>query len=139
MKRRKILLLSILVLLLLAVLAGICLSTGNKLIREGMPVIIVYDPGYGVAFEQELTPEESARVIEILASGYTSSNWGSTPSCGFDRDVAIEVGPFRFLPAMDTCNWLGCGNTLYMLNVTEKEMAEIHAIFKKYGGEFPCI
>ena len=130
MKIKKILLGCVLALVIVLVLLIFLSANSASLLHKGMSVTIVYDPGYGVAFEQELTPEESARVIEILSSGYTSSNWGSTPSC---------VGPFRFLPAMDTCNWLGCGNTLYMLNVTEKEMAEIHAIFKKYGGEFPCI
>ena len=139
MKIKKILLGCVLALVIVLVLLIFLSANSASLLHKGMSVTIVYDPGYGVACEQELTPEEIARVIELLSSGYTSSNWGSTPSCGFDRDVAIEVGPFRFLPAMDTCNWLGCGNTLYMLNVTEKEMAEIHAIFKKYGGEFPCI
>lgn len=139
MKIKKMLLGSVLALVIVLVLLIFLSANSPALLWEGMTVKIIFDPGYGVAFEQELTPEESARVIEILKGGYTESLFGSTPACGFSPDVAIEAGLFRFLPAMDTCNWLGCGSTLCMLNVTTEEMAEIHAIFEKYGGHFPCI
>ena len=136
MKKRIIVILSV-----LAAIALLVLLTANahSMLPKSASVTIEFNYDYtGTHVEAVLTPEESARVIEILKGGYTSTQLGSVPSCGFRWDIAIVVGPFRFLPANDTCNWFACGTTLLMLNVSKEEMAEIHAIFEKYGGFFPC-
>lgn len=137
MKKKHIVLLSILAaIVLLVVLAA---NVHRFLIPQSAPVTIEFHYDYtDTHFKQQLTPEESARIIEILKGGYTSFNLIGTPSCGFRSDIAIEVGTLRLLPANDTCNWLACGSTFQMLNVSEEEMAEIHAIFENYGGFFPC-
>ena len=87
---------------------------------------------------QELTAEESAKVIEIL-NGNPYDPLSGVPACGFSKEVSFEIGGRFYAVAMDTCNNMQDLGTLRFFPVTEDEIDYIHALFEKYGGYFPCV
>lgn len=87
---------------------------------------------------QELTAEESAKVIEIL-DGNPYEPLSGIPACGFSKEVSFEIGGRFYAVAMDTCNNMQDLGTLRFFPVTEDEIDYIHALFEKYGGYFPCV
>ena len=87
---------------------------------------------------QELTAEESAKVIEIL-NGNPYDPLSGVPACGFSKEVSFEIGGRFYAVAMDTCNNMQDLGTLRFFPVTEDEINYIHALFEKYGGYFPCV
>ena len=87
---------------------------------------------------QELTAEESAKVIEIL-NGNPYDPLSGVPACGFSKEVSFEIGGRFYAVAMDTCNNMQDLGTLRFFPVTEDQINYIHALFEKYGGYFPCV
>lgn len=87
---------------------------------------------------QELTAEESAKVIEIL-NGNTYDPLPGVPACGFSKEVSFEINGRFYAVAMDTCNNMQDLGTLRFFPVTEDGIDYIHALFEKYGGYFPCV
>lgn len=87
---------------------------------------------------QELTAEESAKVIEIL-NGNPYDPLSGVPACGFSKEVSFEINGRFYAVAMDTCNNMQDLGTLRFFPVTEDEIDYIHALFEKYGGYFPCV
>ena len=87
---------------------------------------------------QELTAEESAKVIEIL-NGNPYDPLSGVPACGFSKEVSFEIGGRFYAVAIDTCNNMQDLGTLRFFPVTEDEINYIHALFEKYGGYFPCV
>ncbi len=89
---------------------------------------------------QELTAEESAKVIEILnGNTYDNIYISGVPSCGFSKEVSFEIGGRFYAVAMDTCNNMQDCGTLRFFDISEEGMDYIHTLFEKYGGYFPCI
>lgn len=108
-------------------------------IKEGETGKVVYHYN-GVSFEEDLTPEETAAVIQIL-NGKPQNLYlfEGIPSCGFDRDIAIVIGGTRYALARDKCGTLqNCSNLSY-ITVSEAERQTLEAIFTIRGGKFPCI
>ena len=87
---------------------------------------------------QELTAEESAKVIEIL-NGNPYDPLSGVPACGFSKEVSFDIGGRFYAVAMDTCNNMQDLGTLRFFPVTEDEINYTHALFEKYGGYFPCV
>lgn len=89
---------------------------------------------------QELTAEESAKVIEILnGNTYKDVFTSGVPACGFSKEVSFEINGKFYCIAMDTCSRVrGFGSSRYF-TVSEDEIDYIHALFEKYGGYFPCV
>ena len=86
-----------------------------------------------------LTDEEAAKVIEILNGNTYDPILLGYPSCGFWKDVALNVGNRRFSIASDTCNCIYDASRFHYFDIPKEDMAYIHALFEKYGGYFPCV
>ena len=85
-----------------------------------------------------LTPEESARVIEILDGNPYDPLWGGVPSCGFDGNISLKVGYRTFSIACDACPSVLDVSKLRYFGISQSEMDYIHKLFESYGGRFPC-
>ena len=89
---------------------------------------------------QELTAEESAKVIEILnGNTYKDVFTSGVPACGFSKEVSFEINGRFYAVAMDTCNNMQDLGTLRFFDISEEGIDYIHALFEKYGGYFPCV
>ena len=94
----------------------------------------------GISFEEDLTAEELAAVIEILdGKEQKMSLFSGTPSCGFDPNIAIIINGIRYALACDKCGTLqNCSNLCY-IDVSDSERFILEEIFTSRGGKFPCI
>lgn len=100
---------------------------------------VIYDRN-GISFSEALTAEEAATVAEILDGKSKVNYWSSTPSCGFDENVAIEIEGTRYALACDKCPTLKiCGTLTTYIEISEAERNVLEAIFTARGGKFPCI
>ena len=86
-----------------------------------------------------LTAEETEKVIEILNEKSYSSLFSGTPSCGFDKNISLQIGERSFAIARDTCNVVQDLGNLRYFDIPKDDMEYIHSLFEKYGGKFPCI
>ena len=92
-----------------------------------------------IAFEEKLTTEEANRVIEILEGKAYDFYFGSTPSCGFDRDIALIVNGVRFSMACDKCGTLLNWRNMRYVEISAEEREVLEEMFTSRGGKFPCI
>lgn len=83
-----------------------------------------------------LTDEEKEMVFEIFDGSIERLTLGAS-SCGFDENVAIQFGSYRFLIANDTCGTAMVGTRAIVID--DEDIEYIHKLFEKYGGHFPCI
>ncbi|MBQ8909941.1 MAG: hypothetical protein IJY91_02735 [Oscillospiraceae bacterium] len=120
----------------LACLMMLC-GCGETKIKEDAAVTLHFCC-YENDIVQELTAEESAKVIEIL-NGNTYDPLPGVPACGFSKEVSFEINGRFYAVAMDTCNNMQDLGSLRFFPVTEDGIDYIHALFEKYGGYFPCV
>ena len=59
------------------------------------------------------------------------------PSCGFDKSISIEFDDNYYCIACDSCGIVKLNDKYF--NISTAERGKIEEIFKKYGGEFPCV
>lgn len=59
------------------------------------------------------------------------------PSCGFDKSISIEFDDNYYCIACDSCGIVKLNDKYF--NISTVERSKIEEIFKKYGGEFPCV
>ena len=122
---------------LLAVLACLMMLCGCRetKIKENAAVTLHF---YDIV--QELTAEESEKVIEILnGNTYKDVFTSGVPACGFSEEVSFEINGKFYCIAMDTCSRVRGFGSLRYFSVSEDGMDYIHALFEKYGGYFPCV
>ena len=119
--------------LMLAML--ILVSCESKKTDETVSAKLVFNP-FGEGVSVTLTPEESARVAEIIKSAEALPP-GEMLTCGFSTDVSITIDDVIYCIGRDGCGSLECG--ILYFNISDSDADEIHAIFEKYGGRFPCI
>ena len=126
---------SLLVVILMVSMVG-CSTVRMKRNPTGK---VVYDCN-GISFEDDLTAEELAAVIEILdGKEQKMSLFSGTPSCGFDPNIAIIINGTRYALACDKCGTLqNCSNLCY-IDVSDSERLILEEIFTSRGGKFPCI
>lgn len=131
---KKIVCFAAAVLLLLSLAGCATISHGSDATGK-----VVYDYN-GVSFEEELTAEEVAVVVEIL-NGKTqeASLLSGTPSCGFDWDIAIIIDGTRYALACDKCGTLQNCSTLAYIHISDAERQVLEEIFTSRGGKFPCV
>ncbi len=132
MKRWKYILIPAAVLLLVASVVVFRKDTG---VHTGS---IVYD-AYGVSFSEELTREEADQIAEMLKGKHRFSTFFGFPACGFDGNVAIVLDGVTYEVALDTCGTLLAIPSMRVINLSDDEIAVIHGIFERHGGEFPCV
>ena len=94
---------------------------------------------YGENISVKLTEDEAQRVIEILDGNAYDSIFDGIPSCGFSKEVSLEVDSRVFAIARDTCNCVQDLGNLKYFNISKEDIKYIHTLFEKYGGYFPCI
>lgn len=108
-------------------------------VSENASAKVVYDYN-GISFSEVLTEQETAAVAQILNGKRTVSYWGSTPSCGFDSDIAIVIGGTRYALACDKCTTLKvCGTLATYIEISQSERDVLEKIFTSRGGKFPCV
>lgn len=120
---------------LLLVLSSLLALSGcreTKISEDAAVTLHFYD------IVQELTAEESAKVIEIL-DGNPYEPLSGIPACGFSKEVSFEINGRFYAVAMDTCNNMQDLGTLRFFDISEEGIDYIHALFEKYGGYFPCV
>lgn len=83
-----------------------------------------------------LTNEEKETIFEIFGGSSKRLTLGGS-SCGFDENIAIQFGTYRFLIANDTCGTAMVGTRAIVID--DEDIEYIHKLFEKYGGHFPCI
>lgn len=86
-----------------------------------------------------LEEEESKAVIDILNGNNYAPLSSGIPSCGFNKDISLNVEGRVFAIACDTCNCVQDLGNLRFFDIPAKDMAYIHSLFEKYGGYFPCV
>ncbi len=59
------------------------------------------------------------------------------PSCGFDKNISIKFDNDYYCIASDSCGIVKFKDKYF--NISNSERSKIEKIFKKYGGEFPCV
>ena len=100
---------------------------------------VIYQYG-DISFSETLTAEEASAVARILNGKVITRYWFSTPSCGFDRNIALEVNGVRYAIACDQCATLMvCGTINSYIELTREERDVLEAIFTARGGKFPCV
>lgn len=122
------------------VVAVLCSMVGCRPIHhpENATGKVIYDCN-GIYFEEELTPEEVSAVLGILNGKVAASVLEGSPSCGFDRDVAIIIDGTRYALACDKCGTLKVWGTMRYIHISDGERAVLEEIFTSRGGKFPCI
>ena len=88
---------------------------------------------YGTDIDIKLTKEETDLVRKIVKKREFIA---ASPSCGYDPGVSISFGLQYFCFATDSCNGLQYNIMFY--DIPEEDARQIHEIFEKYGGHFPC-
>ncbi len=87
----------------------------------------------------KLSPEESAKVIDILNGNAYDPVFTGIPSCGFDKNISLKIANRIYAIACDECNYVQDMGNLRYFSLSSKEMAEIRSLFESYGGYFPCV
>lgn len=100
-------------------------------------VVYQYD---NISFSDELTAEEVSAVAQILDGKVKTQYLLSTPSCGFDNNIAIVINGTHYALACDKCATLKvCGAANTYIEITQEERDILEAIFTARGGKFPCV
>lgn len=134
MKRIKIVLCVFLAMLLPAI-TGCSKVTVSE--NASYKVVYQYDD---ISFSEELTADEATAVAQILDGKAKMRYLLSTPSCGFDKNIAIVVNGTHYALACDKCTTLKvCGSVDTYIELTQAERDILEAIFTARGGKFPCV
>lgn len=123
--------------LLVIVLSFVFYSCSKTHTRSGKPVTLTYQI-YGNNICVTLPKEDVERVIAIMADKPYHSVFNGVPACGFDKNVSLKIGNRIYAIACDTCNMVMDWRTGRYFYIEKEEMAYIHELFERYGGEFPC-
>ena len=124
------------VLILIAILSIFVHSETEVRRNAAVTLDFVYEE---TSIHVTLTDEEAAKVMEILNGNTYDPILLGYPACGFWKDVALKVGNRRFSIASDACNCIYDASRFHYFDIPKEDMAYIHALFKKYGGYFPCV
>ncbi len=125
------------ILMILVVMLSVC-GCSKTSVSNNADVTLIYI--YGEEnISVSLSAEEAEKVIAILDGNRYDSVTSGVPSCGFDKNISLEVGNRVFAIARDTCNCIQDLGNLRYFAVSQEEIEYIHALFENYGGYFPCI
>lgn len=86
-----------------------------------------------------LEANEAERVTSILNGNRYDPLFYGIASCGFDKDISMNVGNRIFAIARDGCNCIQYQGNQRYFEITAEDMEYIHSLFEKYGGYFPCV
>ena len=125
------------VLMILVLLISICgCSKTSVSSNADVTLSFVYgDDNIRVTLEDD----EAEKVIDILNGNDYHPFSSGVPSCGFDKNISLQVSMRTFAIACDTCNCIQDLGNLRYFDIPQEDMDYIHSLFEKYGGYFPCI
>ena len=125
------------VLMILVLLISICGCTKTSVSNNAdVTLSFVYgDDNIRVTLEDD----EAEKVIDILNGNDYNPFPSGVPSCGFDKNISLQVSGRAFAIACDTCNCIQDLGNLRYFSIPQEDMDYIHSLFEKYGGYFPCI
>ena len=125
------------VLMILVLLISICGCSKTSVSNNAdVTLSFVYgDDNIRVTLEDD----EAEKVIDILNGNDYNPFSSGVPSCGFDKNISLQVSGRTFAIACDTCNCIQDLGNLRYFDIPQENMDYIHSLFKKYGGYFPCI
>ncbi len=125
------------ILLIVCVMFSVCACSKTNIdCNADVTLTYIYlDKNISVPLEKD----EAEKVIDILDGNTYDAIFAGVPSCGFDKNVSLEVGGRVFAIARDTCNCIQDLGNLRFFDVSHEEIAYIHSLFEKYGGHFPCV
>ena len=125
------------VLMILVLLISIC-GCSKTSVSNNADVTLSYvygDDNIRVTLEDD----EAEKVIDILNGNDYNPFSSGVPSCGFDKNISLQVSGRTFAIACDTCNRIQDLGNLRYFDIPQEDMDYIHSLFEKYGGYFPCI
>lgn len=108
-----------------------CGLGGRVRLDKDAEVTLIFDD-----IDVVLTNEEKETIFEIFDGSSKRLTLGGS-SCGFDENIAIQFGTYRFLIANDTCGTAMVGTRAIVID--DEDIEYIHELFEKYGGHFPCV
>ena len=125
------------VLMILVLLISICGCSKTSVSNNAdVTLSFVYgDDNIHVTLEDD----EAEKVIDILNGNDYNPIFSGVPSCGFDKNISLQVSGRTFAIACDTCNCIQDLGNLRYFDISQEDMEYIHSLFIKYGGYFPCI
>ena len=125
------------VLMILVLLISICGCSKTSVSNNAdVTLSFVYgDDNIRVTLEDD----EAEKVIDILNGNDYNPFSSGVPSCGFDKNISLQVSGRIFAIACDTCNCIQDLGNLRYFDISKEDMEYIHSLFEKYGGYFPCI
>ena len=125
------------VLMILVLLISICGCSKTSVSNNAdVTLSFVYgDDNIRVTLEDD----EAEKVIDILNGNDYNPISSVVPSCGFDKNISLQVSGRTFAIACDTCNTVQDLGNLRYFNIPNEDMEYIHSLFEKYGGYFPCV
>ena len=128
-------LLSVFVIISVMVMVCGCAKTNVSENADVTLTFIYGDKNISVTLEGS----EAEKVIDILNGNNYNPVSSGVPSCGFDKNVSLQVGDRVFAIACDTCNCIQDLGNLRFFDIPQEDIEYIHSLFEKYGGYFPCI
>ena len=125
------------VLIILVILFSLC-SCSKTSVSKNSEVTLTFI--YGEKnIRVTLEDDEAEKVIDILNGNNYDPISSGVPSCGFDKNISLQIGGRTFAIACDTCNCIQDLGNLRYFDISKEDMEYIHSLFEKYGGYFPCI
>ena len=119
---------------------GVYYLMGEKIhINPGTQAILEFDnegPGIQTHITQTLTDEEAERIRNIL-----EGKWALPERyvALFGDDVSIRFGDKYFCFCYTGCRIIRLNDRDLYIGISQEDLNEIHQIFEKYGGYFPCV
>ena len=108
-----------------------------RLTTDSTKVILHFHYGENDIHE-ELTENEAEEIRKMISGKFYTLELG-TPSCGFTKDVSIEIGGKYYCPACDNCTTIYDPNVDRYFEITEEQRSILEDIFSAHGGVFPCV
>ena len=90
--------------------------------------------------DKEIKSNISSEHLEQIVSMFENKKMKTdSPSCGFTKDVSIEIDNKTFCIACDTCGKVYLFEEDKYFSLDEEENESLRNILECYGFEFPCI
>ena len=140
MSRKRKNIAAVLMALMLALLLSQCMSIHFPWSKGRVVYDNDYDPS--ISFEDDLTEEEVAAVLQVLSNNRRTIPIFYMPACSWDWDVAIILGDTRYMLATDTCGTIFVGNErmpkgyFAIIDISDREQDILEEIFTSRGAEF---
>ncbi len=138
MRKGRIGILVVVLVLALILALVLCLRGCTVRIDAQSTGRVVYD-AHGVKFEDELTADEIAAVMEVLDGEWMEASILGKPSCGFDKNIAIVIDGRRFAMGLDGCGTLWVVDSSSYIHISDAEQDVLAKIFNSRGGKIPGV